>query len=187
MARNKHGYSSETCLNCGRPSDGRTRCKACMAMTTRANKARRARYREEGRCTICGTPSPAANCERCRQREHAEYQVVRLSCIMAYGGQCACCGEDHPEFLQLDHVSVPGSVERRTSAASGLPKSIFFRLRKQGYPPGFQVLCANCNMALAFYGRCPHRPDITRPVRGREVGPPVWAAAESSNCTETSS
>ncbi len=57
MAINKHGYTSNTCMNCGAPTEGQTRCKDCMTMTARANKARRERYRSEGRCTICGTPA----------------------------------------------------------------------------------------------------------------------------------
>jgi hypothetical protein len=30
-------------------------------------------------------------------------------------------------------------------------------LKADGYPPGIQVLCYNCNMAGGFYGVCPHR------------------------------
>ncbi len=30
-------------------------------------------------------------------------------------------------------------------------------LKKQGYPPGFQVLCHNCNLAKGYYGACPHQ------------------------------
>lgn len=28
--------------------------------------------------------------------------------------------------------------------------------RRNGYPKGFRVLCHNCNMAIGFYGYCPH-------------------------------
>lgn len=184
MARNKHGYSSDVCLNCGRPSDGRTRCKACMAMTTRANKARRDRYRAEGRCTICGALSTSGYCDPCRARERVSQQVLRLECIVAYGGKCVCCGDDHPEFLQLDHVEGNGAAERQTAAARGLPQNLYSRLKKQGYPSGYQVLCANCNLALGFYGRCPHRPEIVRKVRGRDGAWIIWGEALSSDCTD---
>jgi hypothetical protein len=29
-------------------------------------------------------------------------------------------------------------------------------MRDQGYPPGFRVLCHNCNMAIGLFGVCPH-------------------------------
>ncbi len=171
MTRNRPGYTSENCLNCGRPSGGRSRCKECMAMTTAANRKRRKRYREAGGCSLCGKPAAADLCDVCLNRTRNRHNIVRLECIMAYGGVCACCGEEHPEFLQIDHMGNDGHIERADARTNGLPQSIYRRLKKQGYPPGFQVLCANCNMALAFYGRCPHRPEHVRLIRGRF--PPV--------------
>ena len=29
-------------------------------------------------------------------------------------------------------------------------------IRDQGYPPDYRVLGHSCNMAIGFYGRCPH-------------------------------
>lgn len=169
MAINKHGYTSDTCMNCGLPTDGQTRCKACMAMTARANKARRGRYRAEGRCTICGTPSPTPNCDRCRTRERNSKQAVRNECIEAYGGRCGCCGEEHAEFLLLSRVVVPGAVEQQSVGDHEVPKRMYARLKKEGYPPGFQVLCANCNLAVGLYGQCPHQAAATNPVNTSDV------------------
>ena len=28
---------------------------------------------------------------------------------------------------------------------------------RNDYPDDFRVLCWNCNQAIGFYGRCPHR------------------------------
>jgi hypothetical protein len=33
---------------------------------------------------------------------------------------------------------------------------LYHYLRKHNYPPGFRVLCHNCNMAFGHFGRCPH-------------------------------
>lgn len=187
MQRNKPGYTSDVCLNCGQPSNGRSRCPRCMAMTADANRRRRKRYREAGRCVLCGDPTPHKTCDVCMNRKRNRTQVVRLECIVAYGGVCACCGEDHPQFLQIDHTDCAGHVEHAAAKANGLPASIYARLKKQGYPPGYQVLCANCNMSLAFYGFCPHHPEHTRMVRGRTPVPLSPLPVEPpSNCTPPS-
>jgi hypothetical protein len=34
---------------------------------------------------------------------------------------------------------------------------VYRSLRNQGYPPGYQVLCHNCNWAKYAYGECPHQ------------------------------
>lgn len=88
------------------------------------------------------------------ERERAKRRQLRLLAFAAYGGaQCQCCGETHVEFLGIDHVDGGGTRHRSTIA------KYFYRwLQDQGYPPGFRVLCHNCNMARGFYGHCPHEP-----------------------------
>lgn len=181
MAINKHGYTSNTCMNCGAPTEGQTRCKDCMTMTARANKARRERYRSEGRCTICGTPAPTPNCDRCRTREKNSKNSVRNECLAAYGGRCSCCGEEHVEFLLLSCVVVPGAVEQQSVGGDEVPKRMYARLKKDGYPSGFQVLCANCNLALGLYGHCPHHAAATDPGNTSDVETPVTTSVSSSN------
>lgn len=78
---------------------------------------------------------------------------------MAYGGyRCACCGTTEPEFLQLDHIDNNGGAQRRTPG-QGSGTQLYAWLKRHNYPPGYQVLCANCNYAKANFGRCPHHPD----------------------------
>ena len=87
---------------------------------------------------------------RKKQREYR--QRVRLEAIKHYGGKCACCGESTVEFLCFDHINNDGYIQRK-----GVPtKQLGFLLRQRNYPTDIQVLCHNCNMAKAFYGRCPH-------------------------------
>lgn len=72
---------------------------------------------------------------------------------------CACCGEQHVEFLALDHIDGDGNEERRELNAIGAK---FYRfLRQNHYPPGLRVLCHNCNLARGFYGYCPHEKGAT--------------------------
>lgn len=76
--------------------------------------------------------------------------------IIAYGGHCACCGENRIEFLCLDHIHNDGA-ERRRSGEDKAGSALYRELKKQGCPKGrFQVLCANCNSAKGYYGYCPH-------------------------------
>lgn len=86
-----------------------------------------------------------------KQRER--YKQQRLDCLKQYGNKCICCGEDRPEFLSFDHIAGGGTKHRRMERAG----RITIWLTKNGYPPGFQILCHNCNMAKGFYGQCPHQ------------------------------
>ena len=109
-------------------------------------------------------------------RKRAEYQAnreaiclsqqerrrrYRLEAFNAYGGPiCRCCGEDTVEFLTFDHVDGGGNAHRRVIGQG----SIVHWLRRENYPPGFQVLCYNCNNAKAYHGGCPHELKIDEAV-----------------------
>jgi len=85
--------------------------------------------------------------------------------MAAYGGQCACCGISDLIFLNIDHVDGHGAEHRRgtqTGRSGGV--QLYLWLRRSGWPPGFQVLCWNCNSAKHYgNGTCePH---------GRYLGP----------------
>lgn len=86
-----------------------------------------------------------------KYRAETKRQVVE-----AYGGACACCGESEIAFLCVDHIHGGGRNERNKWAAFG-SLHLYRDLRARGYPPGYQILCANCNMAKELVGGCPHR------------------------------
>lgn len=81
---------------------------------------------------------------------------IRDEVYQAYGGAiCACCGETEPKFLTIDHINNDGHIHRRENrwAATGL----YRYLRANNFPPGYQVLCYNCNLGKARNkGVCPH-------------------------------
>jgi hypothetical protein len=83
----------------------------------------------------------------------------RLEMIKAYGGKCACCSEDTPQFLTLDHKNGGGNKDRNGRKSNHY---IITRLRKEGWPGGnHQLLCWNCNSGRAINGGiCPHREEI---------------------------
>lgn len=80
-------------------------------------------------------------------------QSRRKEVLAHYGNRCACCGEDTYEFLDIDHIA---GYDR----ASGEPRAggeLLTWLKQNGFPPGFQVLCSNCNNAKGRHGICPHQ------------------------------
>lgn len=86
---------------------------------------------------------------------------VRDEVFQAYGGfRCVCCGEDEPIFLTIDHINNDGNEHRKELATKiGKGGTAFFDwLRRNKFPPGFQVLCRNCNWGKhANGGVCPHQ------------------------------
>jgi hypothetical protein len=116
----------------------------------------------EGRCVICrtGKATDKLCCgpcgERKRKRIREWLQRLKLAAYRAYGGPwCACCGEDCMKLLTLDHINNDGHLDRKKNGTGGA--NLYQRLKRQGYPPGFQVLCFNCNWGRhANGGVCPH-------------------------------
>ena len=76
----------------------------------------------------------------------------RLRALDAYGSVCQCCGESRYEFLSIDHIDGNGKAHRKQIGGD-----LYGWLRRNNYPVGFRTLCHNCNMAIGFYGACPHR------------------------------
>lgn len=82
---------------------------------------------------------------------------LRKTVLDYYGRKCQCPGCDVTEekFLAVDHIDGGGNAHRRE--IGGGSSTTFYRwLIKNEFPPGFQVLCHNCNSAKGFYGFCPH-------------------------------
>jgi len=152
--RDKRYREQGRCRACGKPSNGRGACISCKAKKKEKTRA----LVLSGRC-FYGCNSPAAPgikaCERCNETRKARIRQTKINAFNAYGGaKCACCGESMLECLQLDHINNDGAEHRKMKMHGG---RIYRLLRSQGYPPGFQVLCANCNFAKGILGYCPHQ------------------------------
>jgi hypothetical protein len=75
-------------------------------------------------------------------------------------------------FLTIDHISEDGAEHRRQnnismghSQGGAIPMCRW--LKRHGYPPGFQVLCFNCNSGKHLNGGvCPHEEDRAAALAG---------------------
>jgi hypothetical protein len=80
---------------------------------------------------------------------------IRKAVLNHYGPKCACCGESRLDFLAIEHID-GGGLRHRREVLGAQHKSLAVWLRANKYPPGFRLLCHNCNCARGWYGKCPH-------------------------------
>ena len=125
-------------------------------------------------CTKCGKELPLtefginkqgqnglrAACKACSNKyTRSLNRQIRELVLNHYGHACVCCGEMKNEFLGIDHIKGGG---RKHRLETGMYGSAMYRwLLKKHFPPGYQLLCHNCNLAKGIYGRCPHETGIS--------------------------
>ncbi len=102
----------------------------------------------------------AAHSEARKQYNKESRQKMKLEVLQHYSNLdipcCACCGESIIEFLCIDHLNGNGNVHRKEIGSSH-GRNMYRWLKQNNFPPGFQVLCWNCNTAKGLYGQCPHQ------------------------------
>lgn len=78
---------------------------------------------------------------------------LKFEVLFHYSGgvlKCANCGFSDIRALCLDHLDGGGDAERK-GVRTGW--NYFRELKKRGFPKGYQVLCANCNLIKAIENR----------------------------------
>lgn len=143
------------------------KCKECRGDRISKRNVTYYERKENGICTQCGKSEAdgGIQCNACKEiaakQDRGLRRKLKDAAYAAYGGYvCACCGETHPKFLAIDHINGDGNVHRRSMTKSKRigSKTTYRWLRDNGYPPGFQVLCHNCNVAKHLNGNvCPHQ------------------------------
>lgn len=115
--------------------------------------------------TIKGTPEYRARNARGTQKWKQTHPVVvtaasrnwarerntqlKLDVLSHYGpeGKLQCAWPECPvidiDMLSLDHVKNDGAKDRQNGARGGGGCPLYDRVRKAGYPDGFQTLCHN--------------------------------------------
>lgn len=91
-----------------------------------------------------------------RRRVQKRLKDLREEIFIHYSNgeiKCACCGETERKFLSIDHIRPVKHHLKNYDHGTNL----YLRLKREGFPIGYQVLCYNCNIAKGIYGVCPHR------------------------------
>lgn len=141
FAKDKHSHDGRTCW-----------CKLCRRESAATWRAQNPDKSKKSVQNWEASHSVSRSIYRKDYRKALRFEV--LSHYSVGVPHCQCCGEDQLDFLALDHPQGKGQTHRNGKASY----QFYLSLRKNGYPndPPLMVLCHNCNMALGFYGYCPH-------------------------------
>ena len=113
--------------------------------------------RHQNYCKSCSDKRRMTRGHRPRPEYGRRYYFARKrEALDRYGKVCVCCGEARIEFLTLDHIRQDGAEQRRKLGTRASGFGFYIWLKKNNWPEGLQVLCANCNMARGANGTCPH-------------------------------
>lgn len=95
------------------------------------------------------------------QKAREKNARIKDAVFGAYGGyRCVCCGETERLFLSLDHASNDGATFRRKTFGrrNAAGSTTYGWLYRNGFPPGYQVMCMNCQFGKRMNnGVCPHQ------------------------------
>lgn len=108
-----------------------------------------------------------ANTKKWQEEHKEQYKIdikrrnaeIKLQVIEHYSNgtiKCLCCEESNIKFLTIDHLGERGiGTEHRKKLKD---YNIYYWLKKNGFPEGYQVLCYNCNCGRDKNGGiCPHK------------------------------
>lgn len=168
-ALHQQKVSSHICRTCVRDNARRARaeraerpmpigqvCRECGTELTDDNWQTANRIDGRAICRTCAGAAFAAryqaNIEVEREKRRENNRRKRQQVIEMYGGKCACCEETEIEFLAIDHINGGGGAERKGFKGN----TFYWHLAKTPKRDDLRVLCHNCNMAIGFYGHCPH-------------------------------
>lgn len=87
-------------------------------------------------------------------RYRAYRERLKAAVLAHYGRSCACCGS--ADDLTIDHVAGTGR-EHRLELFGRIDhggQHFYLWLIKQGFPPGYRVLCRSCNASKARGAAC---------------------------------
>jgi hypothetical protein len=139
-------------------------CRECKRLRNQGNVDRYAQLKAAGLCVLCGkNPATLAKvgserpakfnkyCETCKNNYNLNRSATRLRAkeeVLAHYGpaeKLQCCWEGctviDPDMLTIDHIDNTGSSDRKGSYKGGV--SFYMKLKRDGYPEGFQTLCHN--------------------------------------------
>lgn len=162
---------AKLCAHCGKvpARPGKVCCEKCNDTSVERNRRARKRRVQDGLCTRCGKTrsSHGTLCAKCSEQTSDRHRVARQrlrdETFAAYGGyRCSCpgCAVTEPKVLTIDHTNNDGAQHRRSIGATRrheMTGVLFYAwLKKKKFPPGFGVMCMNCNFGKRMNGGvCP--------------------------------
>jgi hypothetical protein len=94
------------------------------------------------------------------KRNNQKYKNLKFNVFSHYKTdnkiQCSCCGVNDLDILCTDHINGDGAKHRASGELGTHGQKIYSWLKRNNYPPGFRILCHNCNQSIGKYGYCPH-------------------------------
>jgi hypothetical protein len=156
--------SAMLCVRCGaKVGKHEVHCSNCQEYMRKKDKNSYYSKKRKSLCVHCGSDNPIKDeilCQICKSKNKTRGSINRkknkFNIIQHYGGVCSCCGENRIEFLSVDHIDGGGNQHNQKLRKEGT--TLYRWLIKNNFPPGFQVLCYNCNTARYHNGgTCPHK------------------------------
>lgn len=154
----KRREKSKECISnglCGSCCKRPLLTKVCCEQCAKNRRGIRKKLIALGLCGECGSSEKITkfHCQNCLDKCSARHLNRKKQVFEAYGGfKCACCGETEEVFLSIDHINGGGGKHRRE-----IGNGLYGWLKKNNFPPGFQVLCMNCQRGKYICGICPHQ------------------------------
>jgi hypothetical protein len=154
-----HAYIWADCIDCGKERWSREfqnkplfpRCHKCaMTLRIKANDLKKHNNSKNAKTYRARHPGVHNKLVK-KYRDACRYESIKHYSNGTMS--CACCGENHYEFLAIDHINGGGDSMRKELGHGNIGRV----LKARGFPLGYRILCHNCNMAIGFYGYCPHQ------------------------------
>lgn len=121
------------------------KCEECTKIIAKRSKVYRDAWDVETRNRI----------KESNNRNRQRYKTIVFE---YYGNKCACCGETNRKFLTIDHINNNGNIHRKEHKNQFGGFKIAKWIVDNDFPPGFQILCWNCNCGKRMNnGICPHK------------------------------
>jgi hypothetical protein len=133
---------------------------------------------EKSTCRKCGVEKDLNKFRARRSGEKVYVDKICMACkgtawraqmtlklLEEFGGKCNCCGEEHPQFLTLEHIQGGGSYSygRVNGRCRKNRQQVLREAEKDGWDrTKYELLCIGCNWAKGQFGQCPHRTGITK-------------------------
>lgn len=143
-------------------------CKSCRREERQRLRERNPeKYREAARAGTARYRGRPGNREKMREKDRQRYAAnreevlerksqyaanLRAVVFAHYGTVCACCGST--SRLSIDHINGDGKQHRRELFGRNTGMRIYTWLIREGFPPGFQVLCRPCNASKGRGASC---------------------------------